>query len=100
MKKYRLTKDLPFAKAGTSIEFERKEGYFPAMLMKSTTPNNIWITFEGSLVSWNKLHTEGWIEEAKPREFWIRADHITTEGEIENRYWDKSRFIRVREVIE
>jgi len=67
---YKLKRDLPFAKAGTEVIEIRGNG-------KS---NNILIEIEpyGKVVIWvtelQRLRTEGWIEEVKPRVGWLAED--------------------------
>ena len=58
MKKYILKKDLPFAKAGTEVDIVDGEG----------------ILFDGyhcDYVNTGELVEKGWIEEVKPRTFYI-----------------------------
>jgi hypothetical protein len=46
------------------------------------------------------LIEQGFLEEVKPREGWIRFDLIHDKAEIKENYWDESKFIKVREVLE
>lgn len=62
MKKYRLAKDLPFAKVGSSIE----------------RLNANWYVYDEYGCRWligdASLDMDGWIEEIKPREFYLIVD--------------------------
>lgn len=91
--KYRLKKDLPFAKAGTEVDFNKIDN-----IIYSKTTND--------LCSGNREYIDDWIEEVKPREFMINIDNQT----ICNAYYaypterckglDLKGYIKVREVIE
>jgi len=98
MVKYRLKKDLPFAKAG-------------AMLKN----NNCVIDEDGKnryLSNWNeeieactkRLLNDGWIEEVKPREWIIEVtkeqQYIRPADAKGRLYSSGSEIIKVREVIE
>ena len=96
--KYRLKKDLPFAKAGAKIKPPQDEG----CAYDVENINGDWwcIGYEEELP---KLISEGWIEEVKPREWYICWDecmisNIVNEknGVIPN--WDN--IVKVREVID
>ncbi len=62
--KYILKKDLPFAKAGTAVGVSKNAGGVPMCLWEHTTPDISKDFIE-------QLITDGWIEEVKPREFWV-----------------------------
>ena len=99
---YQTARDLPFAEAGTKIELSLSEGCIP-MSLYNIKDCEVVISkeFIGQLIS------EGWIEEFKPREWWVRIldeNHIEiTKNEIELAGWSfdrLSKIIKVREVIE
>jgi len=102
--KYKLKRDLPFAKAGKEVKVN-PTGCIPFINYSSgefaTTEEYV-----------DKLLSEGWIEEVKPREWWEieRTDvgfyyddrfgsYEEAEG-IRNSHYKNSRIIKVREVIE
>ncbi len=65
--KYRLKKDLPFAKAGTEIKFQ-ESGLDGQNITYEVDPKNglrIWIADVCPLIK------QGWIEEVKPREVYV-----------------------------
>jgi hypothetical protein len=62
--KYQLKKDLPFAKAGSPIKVY-PEGSTPMILFDHINEVDVSEEFIP------KLLDEGWIEEVKPREFWV-----------------------------
>ena len=64
MSKYVLKRDLPFAKAGKSLNF----------MKTSSDQENFYLndrTFFVSDAGFQKLIDEGWIEEVKPLEIWV-----------------------------
>ena len=104
MKKYRLAKDLPFAKAGAEVGVE---------LAISVRGKDNFLTWIGDPKDLESLIDEGWIEEVKPREFMLHFKK--SNGEIysiqdlttKNGYNVISKFdgegvdsIKVREVLE
>ena len=73
MKKYILKKDLPFAKAGTEVRiYTDLESEIDSI---DILDNRV----EISNMSDKQLLNEGWIEEVKPREFYINK---TKSGEL------------------
>jgi hypothetical protein len=127
--KYRLKKDLPFAKAGSPVTGNSGEALSPEMqayIEKQYFTTNFMLAVpEQFLVnkkyyyigSCEELLQEGWIEEVKPREWYIvrHADKGIVAGfhsrelaihYIDNHYIDeafKTQFyevIKVQEVIE
>jgi hypothetical protein len=93
--KYRLAKELPFAKVGS--------------LVRVTSNGTVFVErddYEGKaalarLGKKEQLLKDGWIEEVKqPREFYVREDHTISLDSIIKGRWDESKFIKVREVIE
>ena len=65
MGKYRLLKDLPFAKAGAEVGVE---------LAISVRGKDNFLTWIGDPKDLESLIDGGWIEEVKPREFYIVFD--------------------------
>ena len=119
MKKYRLLKDLPYAKKGTEVRFnenrifvQRGETHLEACIdaLNFCGPNPELIQKE-----LQRLIDEGWIEEVKPRE-WYEVERLmpngiwayesnrydTEEDAISDYSGDKTklRVIKVREVLE
>ena len=102
--KYILKKDLPFAKAGSEVTKEKL--YVP------NDPRECYLvdTYWGQRYVIGFVHdilTESFIEEVKPREWWVRIldeNHIEiTKNEIELAGWSfdrLSKIIKVREVIQ
>ena len=68
MNKYRLKKDLPFAKAGVEIEIGCNNNYDE--LINSRKDKKPAIYLKGQ-VSLQNLLNDGWVEEIKPREWYI-----------------------------
>ena len=66
MNKYRLKKDLPFAKAGDEVRFNNKTFNFEAY---SEEFNGQWFPFAPSMQT--DLISRGWIEKVEPREIYI-----------------------------
>ena len=62
--KYKLKKDLPFAKAGAEVTIKFSEAFTQAFDEKRT----LWLKNENVL---RELLLMDWIEEVKPREFYI-----------------------------
>ena len=109
--KYKLKKDLPFAKAGMNVRFSLEVEQHPKFYLCSqdvTDFNSYWITFEGDRDDLKGLIDEGWLEEIKPRE-WILEIDIALNGEVSHavrpanakgRMLHKdSELVKVREVI-
>ena len=106
MGKYRLLKDLPFAKAGAEVGVE---------LAISVRGKDNFLTWIGNPKDLELLIDEGWIEEVKPRE-WYEVERLmpngiwayesnrydTEEDAISDYSGDKTklRVIKVREVLE
>ena len=103
MKKYRLLKDLPFAKAGAEVGVE---------LAISVRGKDNFLTWIGDPKDLESLIDEGWIEEVKPREFEVT---LNKNGSLVKFFNGKDRFtytnqplcdyppfetIKVREVLE
>ena len=108
MKKYRLAKDLPFAKAGAEVGYSasrifvqrgetRLEACIDALDFLGPNPEIIQKELQ-------RLIDEGWIEEVKPREFYIVFDkNSKILGAIDDQrttFLGAHRFIKVREVLE
>lgn len=101
--KYKLKKDLPFAKAGDPVFLS-----CGAFVVKDPYQNGRVLYIEDSTHK-DKLINEGWIEEVKPREFIIalrRADNVPFDAVL---YTTKDQlisptsdiyYIKVIEVIE
>lgn len=114
MSKYILKKDLPFAKAGIKIEqIQMSNTALKSYDLFSNNEVRFWINTEKDL---DYLISEGWIEEIKPREWWVLKpkDHSTAgqnvrfyknptyarddyEKEVNESWFE---IIKVREVIE
>ena len=91
--KYKLKKDLPFAQAGEQARCFYGSSVFNITYRMDSVDFNL--TSEEYI---DKLIRDGWIEEVKPVELYVRYDHFTTLDEM--KYWDKSKFIKVKKVIE
>ena len=101
MSKYRLKKDLPFAKAGVEIEIGCNNNYDE--LINSRKDKKPAIYLKGQ-VSLQNLLNDGWIEEVKPREFWIEVDpesglSLHRDTKSEKKGYTFTELIKVREVI-
>ena len=118
--KYKLKRDLPFAKAGSVILYSENRKEFDGSLGSVSDMMSV-ETDKGYLSQWveigakDNLLSEGWIEEVKPRE-WYEVEVQTHNGDWVNwstRFGDEqrardaacnwagnARFIKVREVIE
>jgi hypothetical protein len=105
--KYRLKRDLPFAKAGAEI-FEGQDGFYSHDRLYA---NTLIIPFNSMAIQAFKdeLIGEGWIEEAKPREFTLYLNHkgnlsalTDSAGHalVYNMSGENDTKIRLREVIE
>ena len=112
--KYRLKKDLPFAKAGAIIydsmgnymeNYDNRIDCFVTCSIVDKERDFSIYQYRGSLLFIGlkpNLISEGWIEEVKPREFRItlvngEPAHYTTPP-IE--HFDKLEHIKVREVLD
>ena len=107
--KYKLKRDLPFAKAGTKIEYRLKKDEHYAIFLYSTDgddPSTYWIGLECDNRDLAKMISEGWIEEIQPREFWIAEYHnyqgkvFYSEQNAQNSSNNLKEVIKVREVLE
>lgn len=96
MKKYVLIKDVPFAEAGTELSVTELENCIP------------FAVFGGKTVSVSKeyverLIEEEWIEEIKPREFYV-APFMGEKGTVRYKEVGKKKgyagMFKVREVME
>ena len=90
--KYKLKKDLPFAKAGAEVEI----GGQPLKLvwvMRVTKRKPDDLIYIGTK---NELIEGGWIEEVKPREFWISKNQFFV---LIDKPREAEKYIKVREVI-
>lgn len=95
--KYRLKKDLPFAKAGTEIVLHVSNLGYPHLTVERQADGylHIWCR------TWQTY--DAWIEEVKPREFEIQlcngeAVNFTTPPP--RTFIDKLEYIKVREVMD
>ena len=88
--KYKLKRDLPFAKAGKEVFEDDASFYIEAEV------GIIWCFAE--IKDRHKLISEGWIEEVKPREYYVydSPECVTAYRE----QWESGSLIKVREVIE
>ncbi len=94
---YKLKKDLPFAKAGTRVdEILHRRG--------NNTLSFIRIGDCKCYLDANKAHIFDWIEEVKPREWWLGVNDVDDTSfpvidrkDIGNGY---DEYIKVTEVIE
>lgn len=109
--KYRLKKDLPFAKAGTEIWVDNLwDGWIDAKVYAPTLMTNEYRWEKIMLGKISALEAEGWIEEVKPREFWVELKQDSygnwkVNDVSENKDWLHEentlyKSIKVREVIE
>src|SRR3990167_6428889 len=101
--KYRLKKDLPLMEAGTKIKISDKyrdkdnDLPLPIVLFRDA----IYIKDQQNLI--DELISEGWIEEIKPREFWLYpSNDCPPYGVLLTEEWTKGLWgvIKVREVME
>ena len=106
--KYRTTKDLPFAKVGTEILFVKNEDLLPTFSLRNINPENEWVVMEGQEKRWERYILDGWIEEEKPREFYIPIDRDTGKLLASDKPMDKGysggwtlavEVIKVREIL-
>jgi hypothetical protein len=102
--KYRLKKDLPFADAGTEVWIDNT---WTAWIDANVYAPNYGVTeFETRKVMLGKSSTlvaEGWIEEVKPREYWVayNEDKILGVCKYDNEtFVGTTHFVKVREVLE
>lgn len=104
MSKYILKKDLPFAKAGAEEVFVDDNSIYIELgngIIRCLDPFE---RFNGNNISkeLERLISEGWIEEVKPRE-WDVAEYngeIISNGGFVGVDQSKVNFFKVREVIE
>ena len=111
--KYILKKDLPFAKAGIiSQDFDGDKIIFGNIGTEFESDNKKFMLSEDYW--FYKLHipqliSEGWIEEVKPREFYLYDDQLAgekiwyntiEEAKEDLARWAHKKVIKVREVIE
>ena len=82
--KYRLKRDLPFAKAGETV-YAEEYGISVCDKRIDQLPNYRH-TQDQVDAEVQRLISEGWIEEVKPREIWVNeyADKL-----VSNMYYDK-----------
>ena len=95
--KYKLKKDLPFAKAGMDVQFSLEVEEHPKLYLCSqdvTDFSSYWITFEGDRDDLKGLINEGWIIEVKPREWWEINRRETTPLYKFDTYEDASEYIK------
>ena len=97
--KYKLKKDLPFAKAGTEARYFYGVSQNHVDYNEVTQTVDIYQKNEGDLILW-----KDWIEEVKPRE-WIleitKDSHYIRPPDATGKLYDSnSEVIKVREVIE
>ena len=102
--KYKLKRDLPFAKAGEEVFEDDTNFYIEAEV------GIIWCFAE--IKDKQKLIFEGWIEEVKPREWWEiertdvsfhyddRFRSYEDAEDVRNSTYKNSRIIKVQEVME
>ena len=109
--KYRLKKDLPFADAGTEVWIDNT---WTAWIDANVYAPNYGVTeFETRKVMLGKSSTlvaEGWIEEVKPREWWlevtpeqvyVRVINLDMLGNPREKLFSSgSELVKVREVID
>lgn len=99
--KYRLKKDLPFAEAGTKVQFLYASVKLSNVECYLNAGNNVTfrVTDEDEV---GRLFKEGWIEEVKPREWKLLLvngkPYDYSYAPIES--FDKQEIIKVREVLE
>lgn len=104
---YRLKKELPFAKAGDKVYQDLCKNF----MVSTHNLGELKIGYEDDK---QRLASEGWIEEVKPREFELHLDdsgsitRILMRNEYDNDVWNIvplggvqriSKTIRVREVL-
>jgi len=101
--KYKLKRDLPFAKAGSVILYSENRKEFDGSLgsvsdMMSVETNKGYLSQWVEIGAKDNLLSEGWIEEVKPREYYIYdcPECVTAYRE----QWESGSLIKVREVME
>lgn len=96
--KYKLKKDLPFAKAGAEVVVE--ELYIPQIKKPCYLVDSYWGNREVIGEVGNEL-TESFIEEVKPREWGVTVidGKIYRTGTVASSSTSKVEYIKVREVI-
>lgn len=103
--KYKLKKDLPFAKAGTEIWVDNTlSGWIDAKIYEPQCGRKEYRVDKIMLGTITNLLIEGWIEEVKPREWEVNEwmGDIYNKGSIIMTTADQiqPKRIKVREVIE
>jgi hypothetical protein len=105
MKNYRTAKELPYTKKGTPVIVNRANGVvIKADLFKANKKGenltDIEYLYIGDL---HDLLRGGWIEEVKPREFYVRVSNnipISVCEDIEPLRRFENEIVKVREVID
>lgn len=109
--KYRVLREMPFAKAGAEVLYKFQNDSYP--IFKAGHICTI-LHIECNKTDLNRLIEEGWIEEVKPREFYLiqaqdlggvwhivdYAFNIDNARDKATSRPENARFIKVREVIE
>ena len=96
--KYRLAKDTLFVKAGASVIFYESEKSPEFVILKSGDKSTVELNLYGKHRLVARLIKVGWIEEVKPREWWVHKGHVDSMCSV--RPINTDFFIKVREVIE
>jgi len=104
--KYKLGKDLPYAKMGAEVILEGDCVIIQERLKQKLSvrvdndPDYYTFRHIGYVENLPQLIIDGWIEEVKPREFGVTIYHgkIISTGGVP--YTDKKEVLKVREVIE
>ncbi len=95
---YKLKRDLPFAKAGAEV-FTDDVGVY-IMYEEKDYSEAVMLDYNLDL---DGLIKDGWIEEVKPREWWIvdcsEPAWLFTKDQMEIKKENGCKFIKVREVI-
>ena len=92
--KYRLKKDLPFAKAGTEV-YDDRYSYITVKNLITKDGGSFFIGYDIK-----ELLTTGWIEEVKPREWHISESNLEYFNKMyKEDYYPEINYIKVREVI-
>ena len=104
---YKLAKDLPFAKAGTEINYSWRDENHPIFKFAIDGNEHQLLYIECDEEDFGKLISEGWIEEVKPREFEIKlGENSIGLYDITNKKWifhpfpvEPTSSIKVQEII-